>query len=73
MYFCKTKKKSNIKKKVSLGCRVKDLIKVYLKVTFNELCCFNSSLHIEADVHLHLSFMVCKLDNWHLRTGEPEF
>lgn len=48
-------------------------MKVYLQVTFNELCCFNSSLHVEADVHLHLSFMVCKLNDRHLRTSEPEF
>ena len=52
---------------------MKDSIKVYLKITFNELCCFNSSLHIKADVHLHLSFMVCKLDDWHLWTRETEF
>lgn len=45
------------------------MLKIYLKIAFDELCCFNSSLHIEADVHFHLRFMVSKLDDWHLRTG----
>lgn len=44
--------------------------KAYLKIAFDELCCFNSSFYIEADVHFHLSFMVGKLDDWHLRTGQ---
>lgn len=45
--------------------------KHYLQVTFNELCCFNSSLHIKADVHLHFSFMVCQLDDRHLGQKKP--
>lgn len=46
------------------------MLKAYLKIAFDELRCFNSSLYIEADVHFHLGFMVCKLDDWHLRTGQ---
>lgn len=43
---------------------------VYLEIAFDELCCFNSSLYIEADIHFHLCFMVSKLNDWHLRTGQ---
>lgn len=44
--------------------------KVNLKIAFDELCSFNSSLYVKADVHFHLGFMVRKLDDGHLRTGQ---
>lgn len=46
------------------------LEKAYLEIAFDELCCFNSSLYVEAYIHLHLSFMVSKLNDWHLRIGQ---
>lgn len=39
----------------------------HLHIIFNEACRLDSSLHIETDVHLHLSLLVCQLDDWHLR------
>lgn len=41
---------------------------LYLQVAFDELGCFHSSFHIEADVYFHLRFMVSELDDWHLRS-----
>lgn len=42
-------------------------LKAYFKVAFDELCCFDCSLYIKADVHFDPCFTVCKLDDWHLR------
>jgi len=39
----------------------------HLYVVFNEACRFDSSLYIKTDVHLHLSLLVCQLDDWHLK------
>ncbi len=38
----------------------------HLDVIFNEACRLDSSLHVETDVHLHVSLLVCQLDDWHL-------
>lgn len=43
------------------------VLKAYFKVAFDELCCFDCSLYIKADVHFDPCFTVCKLDDWHLR------
>lgn len=38
----------------------------HLHVVFNEARRLDASLHIETDVHLNLSLLVCQLDDWHL-------
>lgn len=48
------------------------MLKSYLKVALDELCRFDSSLYIEADVHFDLRFMISKLDDWHLIKGQMD-
>lgn len=45
------------------------LLQSYLEITFDELRCFDSRLHVEADVHLDPGLMVSELDDGHLRGG----
>lgn len=45
------------------------LLKSDLEIAFDELRCFDSRLHVEADVHLHPGLMVSELDDGHLRGG----
>ena len=45
----------------------------HLDVVFNEARRLHPSLHIETDVHLHLRFLVCQLDDWHLKEDKSHF
>lgn len=63
------------KEKSDLGCfcLVRELnltlLQSYLEIAFDKLCCFDSRLHVETDIHLDPSFMVSELDDGHLRGG----
>lgn len=68
MYFYKKKKKKREVKSSKHGVITTKDTRADLQVALDELCCFDCSLYIKADVHFHLRFVVGEFNNWHLMT-----